>query len=328
MANITIATRTSIQRRVRKAATASAVATGGAMLGAVGLAYYVAHVLTAPKRADPMDDFVMTPFETGADFEEVAFAPLVGEYLLRGWWLPCPETDRVIIGCHGYRGSKAQLVGIGTILWRAGYNVLLFDFNGHGASAGSSVTLGYHETQDFCAAIEYVTRRMPQAQIGVIGFSMGASVAIMGAAQRPEIRCVIADSPFATHLDVVSHNVERVTHISGRMIARLADQFLPYMGGYRSSDVQPVRDAALLAPRPLLVIHGTADETIPVEHALQVYRAARQPKDLWLAEGASHCGAYFLDRPYYCERAIGFFARYLGEGTQERSGTIRGEETA
>jgi fermentation-respiration switch protein FrsA (DUF1100 family) len=303
---------------MRQAAAVSAVATSGALLGTVGLAYYVAHVLTAPRRRkSPMDDYVMTPYETGADFEEVTFAPLSGEHVLHGWWLSRPQSDQVVIGCHGYRGSKSELIGIATILWRAGFNVLIFDFYGHGAAAGSNVTLGYREVQDLSAAIDYVLERIPSARIGVIGYSMGASVAIMGSARRPEVRCVLADSPFARHRDVVAHNVQRVTHLSGKAIALLADQFLFYMAGYHSSDVEPVRDVASLAPRPLFVIHGTADSTIPVEQAIEVYRAAEQPKELWLAEGAGHCGAYFQDRSFYSARAVGFFLQYLGRDERE-----------
>jgi uncharacterized protein len=325
-----------VERRMRQAATLSAVATSGALLGTVGLAFYVAHVLTAPRRKkEPMDDYVMTPFETGADFEEVTFASIAGEHVLRGWWLPRPETDQVVIGCHGYRGGKSELIGIATILWRAGFNVLIFDFHGHGAAAGSNVTLGYREVQDFYSAIDYVLERIPAARIGVIGYSMGASVAIMGSARRPEVRCVLADSPFARHRDVVAHNVQRVTHLFGKTITLLADQFLFYLAGYHGSDVEPIRDVALLAPRPLFVIHGTADRIIPVEQAIEVYRAAEQPKELWLAEGAGHCGAYFQDRSFYSARAVGYFLRYLGRNEHEHADSVentswplRGEEPA
>jgi hypothetical protein len=64
-----------VQRRMRHAAIVGAAMTGGAALvGYQGLAYYVAHVLTAPRRRKhPLDDYVMTPFETGADFEEISF---------------------------------------------------------------------------------------------------------------------------------------------------------------------------------------------------------------------------------------------------------------
>jgi fermentation-respiration switch protein FrsA (DUF1100 family) len=312
--------RKAVERRVRQAAALSAVVTSSALVGTVGLSYYVAHVLTAPKRRrGTMDDFVMTPFETGAEFEEVAFPSLTGEYVLRGWWLRRPETDRVVIGCHGYRGSKSELIGIATILWRAGLNVMIFDFNGHGAAIGAHVTLGYQEVQDLCAAIDYALERIPSARIGLIGYSMGASVAIMGSIKRPVVRCVLADSPFARHRDVVAHNVQRITHLSGKTIAFLADRFLIYLGGYQSRDVEPVRDVAQLAPRPLFVIHGTADRTVPVEQSIQIYRAAEQPKELWLAEGAEHCGAYFQDRGLYSARAVDFFLRNLGSGASEHA---------
>jgi len=153
----------------------------------------------------------------------------------------------------------------------------------------------------------------------------------MGGIQRKEVRCVLADSPFARHRDVVAHNVQRVTHLSGQTIALLADQFLRYLGGYRSSDVEPVRDVALLAPRPLFVIHGTADSTIPVEQAVQIYRAAQQPKELWLAEGVEHCGAYFQDRALYCQRAVSFFHRSLSSDATEDTTDmprLRSEEPA
>lgn len=304
------------KRQARRAATAAGMLAGGTALTTVGLGYYVAHVLTAPKRPRPMDGYVMTPFEMGADCEEVSFAPARGEYMLHGWWFQRPETRRVIVGCHGYRGSKSELIGIATLLWRAGFNVLIFDYHGHGADVGTPVTLGYRELQDFYGALDYAERRVPGAAVGVIGFSMGASIAIIGSARRPDVRAIVADSPFASHDAVVAHNIERITHVSGRLIASVADVFLARRAGYHASDVAPVREVAALAPRPLLVIHGTEDETIPVAQALRVYEAAREPKELWLGEGAPHCGTYFLDRRAYSERVSAFFDRALaGAGT-------------
>lgn len=298
--------------RARRVAAGAGLAAGGMLASTVGLAYYVARVLTDPRRPTPQDDYVMTPFETGARHEEVTF-PSRGDHLVHGWWFTRPETRRVIIGCPGYRGSKAELIGISTALWRAGFNVLLFDYHGHGAGRGAPVTLAYRELNDFYSAVDYARQRVPDARIGVIGYSMGAAIAIMGSARRPEVRAVIADSPFATHADVVSHNVSRVIRISGRPIARLADFFLVRRAGYRSRDVAPARDAAAIAPRPLLVIHGTADRMIPVSHGKRVYEAAGAPKELWLGEGADHCGTYFLDRQEYCRRVITFFERYLDD---------------
>ena len=298
--------------RARRAAVGTALLAGGTLLSTLGVAYYVARVLTDPKRPSPMDAYVMTPFETGAECEDVTFPSADGDYTVSGWWFPRPATNRVIVGCSGYRGSKSELIGISTALWRAGYNVLLFDYQGHGADRGAPVTLGYRELRDFFGALDYVYTRVPEPEIGVIGYSMGAVIAIDGSAHRSDVRVVVADSPFATHADVVTHNITRVIRINGRPIATLADYFLARIAGYRHRDVEPVREVAALAPRPVFIIHGSNDQTIPVSHARQVYEAAGEPKELWIGEGADHCGTYFLDRHTYSSRVIGFFDRWLG----------------
>lgn len=298
-------------RTVVRAARVAGLAASGAGIGSLGMAYYIARSITGPSKVSPMDHYVMTPFETGATFEEVGFRPERGDHVLRGWWFPRPETNLVIVGLPGYRGSKSDLIGISTTLWRSGFNVFIFDYRGHGTDHGAPVTLAYREMADLFGALNYVRNRVSGAQIGLLGYSMGASLAIMGAARRPEVRAVVADSPFSTHADIVSYRVSQVIHVPAQPIVALADYLLSLMAGYRFRDVMPLRDVAAIAPRPLLIIHGTADTAIPDEHAKRVFAAAGEPKELWLAEGAPHCGAYFLDRPAYCERVIDFFERHL-----------------
>lgn len=300
------------QRFLRRAALIGGAGAAALIAASAGLGYYVAWTLTAPKRPSHLDSYVVTPFETGVPAEDIRIPTETPQRTLEGWWFPRPETDRVIITCTGYRGSKSDMIGIGSALWRAGFNVLLFDYHGHGAGHGAPVTLAYRELRDFDAALNYALARVPNARLGAIGFSMGAAVAVQGAARRPEVRAVVADSPFATHADVVAHNVERVTRLGGAPIARIADVFLERLAGYVSSDVEPLRAAPQIAPRPLLLIHGSDDEMIPVSHAYRMFAAAKEPKELWISQGANHCGTYFLDRPRYCQRVTAFFEQALG----------------
>ncbi len=302
-----------MNRLVRGVAIAAGVSAATLASASAGIGYYVAHRLTKPNPSSYLDDFHMTPFETGVDWEDVRIHTAGEGRPLVGWWFPQANTNRVIIGCAGYRGSKSDLIGIGSALWRAGFNVLLFDYHGHGTGRGAPVTLGYREVHDFHAALDYALARVPNAQVGVIGFSMGGAVAILGAAQRPEVQVVVADSPFATHADVVAYNVQRVIHMPGQPFAAISDYFLERNAGYRSRDVSPLAMISQIAPRPLLLMHGTADEMIPVSHAHRLYEAASEPKELWITEGANHCGAYFLDRPGYCNRVVNFFEHGFDE---------------
>lgn len=300
------------RRGARQAAFALGIASGATALATLGAGYYAVRSLTGAHRSGPMDGYTVTPFETGVPYEDVSFAPPRGDYTLQAWWLPRPETARVIVASPGYRADKSQLVGIGSALWRAGFNVLVFDYNGHGSNRGIPVTLGYRELADFFGALNFARQRIPGARIGALGYSMGAAITIMGVARRADVQAVVADSPFATHTDVVNHKIEQAIHLPARPVATVADLLLPLVAGYHASDVAPVLEVAAIAPRPLLLIHGTADREIPVSHAYQMYEAAGEPKQLWLGEGADHCGAYFLDRPTYCQRVAQFFVSALG----------------
>lgn len=287
------------------------IATAGAALFAG--AQHIVNQLTKPQPNDPSAEFTFTPWELNVPWEDVAFLARGGAHQVRGWWLPQPTMERVIIACAGYRGTKSDLLGISTQLWRAGYTVLLIDFYGHGMERGVPVTLGFREVDDFLGAVDYVAQRAPEAAIGAIGFSMGAAVVIQGAARDLRVRVVVADSPFATHRDVVAAQVRQVIpFVPPDPFLALADPLLQRRAGYRFQQVEPLREVGAIAPRPLLLIHSTGDKVIPYQHGIWLYEAAGDPKELWIVEDVSHCGAYFIDRPAYSRRVAAFFAQGLG----------------
>ena len=284
---------------------------GGAFAaGALGVAAYTTRHLNGPTRRGHVPDYTFSPWELGVDYEAVEFQARDG-VMIRGWWLPRPASKQVVIGCTGHRGAKHELLGIGSGLWRAGNNVLLFDFRGRGASDLAACSLAYHEMEDLQAAVDYVCGRLPEGRIGVIGYSMGAAVALLVAAREPRLRAVVADSPFATMRDVIGHAFER-RRIPARPMLGLTGWVNRWRYGYCFDAVEPVEVVGAIAPRPILLIHGTDDSIIPVDHSRAIFAAAGEPKELWILPGVKHCGGYFADRPYYVARVVQFFARYLG----------------
>lgn len=77
------------------------------------------------------------------------------------------------------RSRATDVLGICAHLWKAGHNVLVFEYYGHGMPVGIAVTLGYCEVNDFLGAAADAKARVPQTSLGVLGYSMGAAVAIM-----------------------------------------------------------------------------------------------------------------------------------------------------
>jgi fermentation-respiration switch protein FrsA (DUF1100 family) len=196
-------------------------------------------------------------------------------------------------------------------LWRTGNNVLLFDFRGRGDSDVAPLSLAHKELPDARAVLRYARERMPNGKIGVIGYSMGAAVALLVAAADPSIEAVVADSPFASIRDVLA-NAYKLRRLPPRFLLELSDVINRWRYGYQFEAVRPVDVVGEIAPRPLFIIHGTADALIPAEQGQRLYDEAGEPKELWLVPDAIHCGAYFVDRPEYVERVTKFFDQALG----------------
>lgn len=277
----------------------------------VGAAVYATRRLNRRPQPVWLSDYTFSPFETQVEgYEHVTLTTEDGVHL-QGWWLPRPESQRVVVGLAGHHSAKADMLGIGSALWRAGNNVLIFDWRSRGESDVAQHSLAYYELRDAEAAISYALDRVPNARLGVVGYSMGASVAILLAARTPEIRAVVADSPFTGIREVLEHSAIRY-HLPTRLVLPLADAINGWRYGYRFGAVRPIEAVAALSPRPLFLVHGSADQLIPVSHAHAIFEAAHEPKQLWIYEGVDHCGAYFADRKLYCQRVGSFFDQYLG----------------
>ncbi|HJT58844.1 MAG TPA: alpha/beta hydrolase [Ktedonobacteraceae bacterium] len=287
----------------------------GGSIGLIGIlfavAVYVVESLTRPRKSSPFDNYTFSPYELGLPAEAVTFSPLSGDHKVRGWYIPDAEATTTILVCPGYRSGISDVLGISAHLWKAGHNVLAFEYYGHGAEVGTQVTLGYREINDFLGAVAYAKERAPQTRLGVVAYSMGAAVAIMAAARNEDVEAIVADSAFATQWGVVDYNFRRAVRVPSAPFTWVADYLLGWRAGYHFHQVEPLRDIARIAPRPILIIHGGKDSIVSPADASLLYSAAGEPKELWFEPGADHCGVYFQDRIAYVKKVTEFFDLYL-----------------
>jgi pimeloyl-ACP methyl ester carboxylesterase len=268
------------------------------------------------------EDSMFSPFELGVDGDEVTFATR-DRVTLCGWFLPRPSHRRVIVVLHGYRGNKSHVLGISSYLWRTGFNVLLFDFRGRGASDAAPISMGLWELEDLAAALDWVSARVPDAAVGLLGFSMGAGVALLGG-NDPRVRAIVADSAFPNQRAVLEHAAVRDSRrflrgrVDGRRFLGAVEWWHQRWGKPPFDAIAPEAALARLAGTPLLFIHGSTDRWIPLAQAERLYALAPQPKDAWFVRGAHHCGAYFVDRVAYSVRVAAFFDRHLGRRGERR----------
>ena len=281
------------------------------VIGILGLliagALFVVETLTRPKKLNHFDKYTFSPYELGLPAEPVTFPSLHGDHNVSGYFIPCPEATSTLLVCPGYRSRMADFLGISGHLWRAGYNVLVFEYYGHGIEVSASVTLGYREINDFLGAVAYAKERAPHNRLGALSYSMGAAVAIMASARNTDVEALVLDSSFATHRGVVEYNIQRTFHLPSAPFAWIADYILWWRAGYRFHQVEPSREISLISPRPILIIHGGKDSIVDPKDAALLFAAAREPKELWFLPDANHCGAYFEDRKAYVSKILGFF---------------------
>ncbi|GAB4437841.1 MAG: hypothetical protein Kow0031_19660 [Anaerolineae bacterium] len=201
------------------------------------------------------------------------------------------------------------------ILHRHGYSVFLFD--SRRCAGMGPLSLGYNEVDEVADALDYVSARPEVAadRIGLHGFSSAGATAIMAAARYPQARAVVAEGGYADFNRTALGETTQVRH--------LADAFLGlYRAGMRLTyrlvigagmeQLSPLSVIDQLAPRPLLLIYGSREVSLPGAR-LQL-EAAGPSARLWVVEGAGH-GNYAQVAPAeYEQRLVEFFDGTLGEG--------------
>ena len=272
----------------------------------------------------------------------VYFRTTDGKLLCGDFWAQLHPATTVVI-CHGYRISRALLRPVAALEYKYGYNILLFDFRGHGESESVTTSGGNAEVRDLEAAL-IVASQQPETLPGRIiihGFSMGAAIALL-TPPRPEVVAIIADSPYA-RLDqvlrrVVHWELTRGSASWSPMLHRLRRTFpaLAWATVAASRIIFRLRFgyALMACPStslkrwqglsnkslqrrhpPILLIHGMKDDAVPISHAYQIAKQAKMcgiPLETYLVEDTAHCDAYAHNPQKYIEVLQQFLAQHLG----------------
>src|SRR5215813_5979202 len=110
--------------------------------------------------------------------EAVTIASASGSRLL-GWFIAGAPHGGAVLLMHGVHANRLEMLDRARLLHRAGFAVLLFDFQAHGESTGDAITFGYLESKDARAAFEELRRHAPGERVAVLGLSLGGAAAIL-----------------------------------------------------------------------------------------------------------------------------------------------------
>jgi len=205
-----------------------------------------------------------------------------------------PAGGTVVVVCHGFTGSKeggGRAVAMAEELGVRGYATLLFDFSGCGESEGdfADVSLTRH-IGDIKCSVDYC-RGLGFNRVVTVGRSFGGTAAICLGRAGGDVAGVCTWAAPGALSEVFARLRVQSTGEDSDMI-RLSEEEdalrikKSFIADLDRHDV--FSRAALVAPSPLLVIHGSNDQVVPVENAWSIYRAAGEPKKIQIIPEADH----------------------------------------
>lgn len=240
---------------------------GGALLagGVAALNLFIRRGLAAPR-------IVETARPDGLPWRAVT-VPTANDKKLHGWFIPAGQRQPALVVMHGWGGNAEMMLPLAAPLHAAGYSLLLVDARCHGLSDGDSFASLPRFAEDIEAALCWLARQpeVDPLALGVIGHSVGAGAALLAATRYPSLRAVVSLAAFA-HPAAMMRRWLVSKQIPFWPFGAYILAYVQWVIGHRFDAIAPCNMIAQLRC-PVLIVHGLADDTVPVEEARQIFAA-------------------------------------------------------
>ncbi|HYV13050.1 MAG TPA: alpha/beta fold hydrolase [Pyrinomonadaceae bacterium] len=203
---------------------------------------------------------------------------------LNGWFFESqskPATATIIF-CHGNGGNISSVGWMGQRFAKHGFNVLLFDYRGYGASDGVAADeSGLYADGDAAVAFVVNNKGVRPEQIILYGHSLGTTV-VADVASRGNYGAVVLESGLSS-----------ASSVAGTALPWLP-AWLHFLGRNRFESARKLANVK----SPILIAHGDPDGTIPTDEGRRLFASANEPKKLLIVPGAGHVVFGTAGEPY------------------------------
>jgi pimeloyl-ACP methyl ester carboxylesterase len=239
------------------------------------------NLLLFPADSKDYSSVIATPIkqlhdQLGVHMREMFFSTPDG-HKLNALYFVRPGATKLLLVSHGNGGNVAHSVGLAAALLCCNANVFVYDYEGYGKSQGKPGIRA--AVRDGIAAYDCVTSQLgfQRKDIILYGASLGTGVTLQISRTRPA-SAIVLQSGFSTLVNV------------GR-------EALPWLWLYPDSWFDNLDNLNVLAQphAPLLILHGDADVTCRVHHAVDLYKRALAPKQLVILPNCGHI--FGIDQP-------------------------------
>jgi uncharacterized protein len=255
--------------------------------------------------AHPIQTRIGNP-PTDLNAQAVSFASDSGA-TVHGWWSPVRNDHGAVLLLPSIRANRLSMVDRARFLHRAGYSVLLIDFQATGETKGDHITFGWEEGRDVLAAINLVRRIDPTARVAIIGSSLGGVAALL-ATPPLNVDALILEAVYPTIETATRNRMENYLGGVGRVLTPALLNQLQWRLGVSASQLRPV-DHIGDVQCPVFIISGEKDRNTRPTDTRMLFKHARSPKQLWFVPNAGHVDLHRAAREEYEIRVLAFLAQ-------------------
>ncbi len=233
------------------------------------------------------------PSDFDMAFEQVEI-PTDHGFKLFGWHVLASSDplNATLLIVHGWGANTQMMLPLAEPFYHAGINILLVDARNHGSSPDDGISSLPKFTVDAESSIDWLKKQTRDGggRIALLGHSVGAGAALLAASRRDDIDAVISISSFAHPLLLMQRHLQRPykSLIILRMMAPIVMAYTQWLIGYKFDEIAPM-NALCKISCPVLLVHGTKDEVIPLSdlRGIETNCPDKVPEVL-LIEGAGH----------------------------------------
>jgi fermentation-respiration switch protein FrsA (DUF1100 family) len=154
----------------------------------------------------------------------------------------------------------------------------------------------------------------PDAKIILCGISMGAATVMMAAGEElPEnVIGVLADCGYTSNEDIIKKVIRQDVKLPPNISYPFVKLAARLWGGFDLDETSPI-EAMKNCQRPIIFIHGEADDFVPCDMSIRNYEACTAPKTILTVPGAGHGLAYLMGRDDYFKTLLAFSNKHIIE---------------
>ena len=222
------------------------------------------------------------------------------------------ENHNWVIVAHGYRSTPSGVASVGMHFYKEkGYNVLIPSMRATEESEGKYIGMGWLDKDDIIGWINKIIEKDKNAKIILHGSSMGAATVLMASGEKlpSNVKAIISDSSYTSVWDIFKSELKARFNLPPFPLMQMFRVIAQIKAKYDIKEGSVINQVKK-SKTPTLLIHGDADDFVPVTMEPEIYNALPVEKDQLIIHGAGHTQSRYREPEMYYKKVFEFVEKY------------------